>query len=116
MTDLKIIRRERLRQLINEMYGGHQASFAHRIERAPDYISRCLTGNKGIGEELARSIEREFQLPDYWMDRAKSTVEPSMDELQWLHGVEKSVKERMIPEHIRAAINTLIDSAPPRAA
>lgn len=76
--DTSSIRRQRLRQLIDERFGGRQVRLAHAIERQPDYISRCLKGTKGIGEDLARDIERRLGLPNLWLDTLPN-VEPGPD-------------------------------------
>jgi hypothetical protein len=69
-TQLQSVRRARLKELISERFPGRggQARLAAAIERQPDYISRCLSGKKGIGEDLARLIETKLCLPRLWMD------------------------------------------------
>ncbi len=69
-TQLQEIRRARLKELISDRFPGRggQARLAAAIERQADYISRCLSGKKGIGEDLARLIEDKLQLPHHWMD------------------------------------------------
>lgn len=71
------IRRENLQALIDREFGprawGAKAKFAKRLEKQPDYISRCLyppgkPGAKNVGEDLAREIERKFNLPMYSFD------------------------------------------------
>lgn len=52
---------------------GAKAKLAKRLDKQPDYISRCLyppgkEGRKGIGEDFAREIEKIFGLPRYAMD------------------------------------------------
>ncbi|WP_455806697.1 hypothetical protein [Pseudomonas fluorescens] len=71
------IRKANLQTLIDRVYGegvwGAKAKFAKRLEKQPDYLSRLLypkgkPGAKNVGEDLAREIEREFDLPQYSMD------------------------------------------------
>lgn len=66
--DMHAIRRDRLRSLVDERFGGKQARLAEAIERQAGYISRCLAGTKGIGEDFARYIEARIGLPALWMD------------------------------------------------
>lgn len=68
MGDIYETRRARLRELIDARFAGKQSALAARIERQPDYISRCLNGRKRIGEEFARLVERGADLPTGWMD------------------------------------------------
>ena len=67
-------RRVNMRALVTSQYGGKIAAFADAVDRAPSYISRCLTGKpehrKRVGEDLARSIEEKLFLERYWLDRA----------------------------------------------
>lgn len=78
--DMNLIRKANLQLLIDREYGigkhGAKAEFARRVEKQPDYISRCLyppgkKGGKNVGEDFAREIEREYRLPTYAMDRPR---------------------------------------------
>jgi hypothetical protein len=63
------IRRARLRVLLEERFGGSQADLGAAINRAPDILSRMLSGKKTIGEKFARHVESCFSgLPPYWLD------------------------------------------------
>lgn len=61
-------RRERMRELIDAKFEGRQTDLARRIKKQQDYISRCLSGGKKIGETLAREIELEIGITPGWMD------------------------------------------------
>ncbi|MBO2923967.1 helix-turn-helix transcriptional regulator [Pseudomonas asiatica] len=76
--DINLIRKANLQLLIDRQFGpgkhGAKAEFARRLDKQADYISRCLyppgkKGGKGVGEDFAREIEKEFQIPQYSMDR-----------------------------------------------
>lgn len=73
--DIYETRRQNLRILVKEQFNGRIASLAEATERAPSYLSRCLTDNpshrKGIGERFAREIEDRLLLPDRWLDQAR---------------------------------------------
>lgn len=73
--DIANIRRQKIRELIDEKFGGNQSAFARQIGRQADYVSRILSGRRGVGEELARDIERKLNLPALWLDGA-TNVEP----------------------------------------
>ncbi|MCX8018503.1 MAG: hypothetical protein N2690_11480 [Rhodocyclaceae bacterium] len=71
--DTQAVRRQRLRQLIDERFAGNQSALARAVDRQPDYISRCLKGTKGIGEAFARDIEQRLGLPHLWLDCLPNT-------------------------------------------
>jgi hypothetical protein len=68
--DIYTRRRLRLRQLISERFPEHggKARLAALLERQAGYLSRCLNGQKQIGEIFARHIEKQLQLPPFWLD------------------------------------------------
>ncbi|ANY85957.1 S24 family peptidase [Pseudomonas putida] len=72
--DIYEIRRQNLRELVTERFNGRIAGLAEAIERAPSYLSRCLSGKpehrKRVGEALARDIEDRLDLPRFWLDVA----------------------------------------------
>lgn len=74
--DIYEIRRQNLRSLVTGRFNGKIAAFADAIDRAPSYMSRCLTGKpehrKRVGEELARLIEDRLALERYWLDRQET--------------------------------------------
>lgn len=72
MEDLRKIRKERLREILDQQFPGRggQAALAHVLERQTGYVSRCLSGEKTIGESFARHVERSLHLPRFWLDRA----------------------------------------------
>ncbi|WP_444757167.1 S24 family peptidase [Pseudomonas sp. A014] len=77
--DIYEIRRSNLRELVTERFNGRIAGLAEAIDRAPSYLSRCLTGKtehrKRIGESLARDIEDRLDLPRFWLDVICATGE-----------------------------------------
>lgn len=75
--DRNLIRKTNLQLLLDREYGegkrGAKADFAKRVDKQPDYISRCLyppekKGMKNIGEDFARLIEERFGLARYSFD------------------------------------------------
>ena len=70
MESLRKIRKERLRQILDQQFPGRggQALLAQVLERQTGYVSRCLSGEKPIGEVFARHVERALHLPRYWLD------------------------------------------------
>ncbi|WP_296271754.1 S24 family peptidase [Pseudomonas sp. UBA6323] len=65
--DIYEIRRANLRALLHDRFEGKIASLAEALDRAPSYLSRCITDKpdhrKRIGEEFARDIELKLGLP-----------------------------------------------------
>lgn len=74
--DIFEIRRQNLRDLITKRFNGRIAGLADAIDRAPSYISRCVTGKpehrKRIGEQLARDIELRLEIPLLSLDRDRA--------------------------------------------
>ncbi len=72
METLREIRRQRLRRLLATQFAGRggQSQLARALGRQSGYLSRCLSGDKAIGEDFARHIEQELRLPRYWLDGA----------------------------------------------
>lgn len=69
MRTIKEIRRENARKLRDGV--GGNSSFATQIDREPTQTSRFLGGNptKNVGDDLARHIEKCFDLPTGWLDQ-----------------------------------------------
>jgi phage repressor protein C with HTH and peptisase S24 domain len=78
--DIYEIRRQNLRHLVSTRFNGRIASLADAIERAPSYVSRCLTGKpehrKRIGEALARDVEDKLGIQRLWLDSGHATQLP----------------------------------------
>lgn len=70
--DISEIRKIRLRQLIDERFGGVDAALAAALEKQPSYISRLFSTNRhsrGMGEKFARDLEVKLGLDSGWLDR-----------------------------------------------
>lgn len=70
--DLTETRRAALRAVIKEKFGGNQTAFARAVGRQADYISRCLSGKKNLGEDLVREFEDTLRLRKYYFDSPES--------------------------------------------
>lgn len=59
-----------MRRILAEQFPGRggQALLAQVLDRQTGYISRCLNGEKPIGEVFARHVEERLHLPRYWLD------------------------------------------------
>ncbi len=68
MDDIYAMRLERFRAVMNERFGGKQATIAQAVGKPANYVSRVLAGSKKIGEEMAREFELSLDLPAYWFD------------------------------------------------
>lgn len=77
--DITDTRRSQLRKLIDERFHGRIARLAEAIERAPGYISRVLSGDKGIGEVLCRDVEDRLGLPSGWLDDHQDVAPNQID-------------------------------------
>lgn len=86
--DIREIRRQNLKALLDREYAGvrgAQSRMAERLDKPQNFISRCLAdparaGSKTIGEDFAREIEEAFSLDRYALDSPLSddanTVSP----------------------------------------
>lgn len=108
------IRRERMRYLMRHRFDDKQADLAAKLGCQPDYISRCLSGDKNIGEEFARNIEDACGLPCYWMDGRNKNM--TIEDAQFIAEFERSLTVHEVPDNIKAAIKTMVTSMPPKAA
>lgn len=74
--DIREIRRQNLKALLDREYAGvrgAQSRMAERLDKPQNFISRCLAdperaGSKTIGEDFAREIEKAFGLDRYALD------------------------------------------------
>ena len=77
MADIKEVRRQQLRRLVNEHEGMN--NLARKLGLAKGaYISQLLTNPpvREISEKTARKWEKQLRLPEGWLDRA-TTAAPS---------------------------------------
>lgn len=77
--DIKEIRRENLRLLAKDK--GGQARLAELLGMSLSYLGQIIGKNpvKGIGDAIARRVEKELELPHGWMDQAHSLSTMSPD-------------------------------------
>lgn len=54
-------------QVIVKQSGG-QAALARQLKVGPSFISQMLNGHRGIGDSIARRIERVGRKPSGWLD------------------------------------------------
>lgn len=102
MRPLTEIRRERLRQLIDEVADGNQSQFANDIGRSRAQVGFWLTDPskphfKAMGHEIAREIERHFAKPAGWLDHDPKSQAARLDIDRLGHAltaVDKVVRDR----------------------
>lgn len=70
--DIREIRYKNARSLINEE--GGLTEFGKKIGKAQSQVSSFAGSNpsKGIGNQIARQIEKAFNKPSGWMDKSHS--------------------------------------------
>jgi SOS-response transcriptional repressor LexA len=74
MEIIKHCRRDRVLLLIKDRFDGNKAAFAKAIGRPAPNVHRMLAigsgkDQRGIGEDLARDIEKTLGLPHLWLDQ-----------------------------------------------
>lgn len=74
MKTIKEIRRDNARKLRDGV--GGNTYFANMIDRDPTQTSRFMGDNatKNIGDDMARHIEKCFDLPEGWLDQEHQTT------------------------------------------
>lgn len=68
MKSTSEIRRENLKGIVSENFGGKQIRLATALQTQPNLVSRWLNGVKSIGDSVARKIEAAAQKPVNWLD------------------------------------------------
>ena len=71
MADIFANRRERLRQLIEERFGGNRTALVRAAGLNPSYVSRFteIFGERSnLGDRAAGRIEQGLRLPVGWLD------------------------------------------------
>lgn len=80
MSTVKENRLFKVRELVEKSGGG--SSFAHRLGLEKQYVSQIAgkgPDRKGIGDAMARKIEREFGLPPGYLDHPPEQALERMD-------------------------------------
>ncbi len=62
------IRRTQLRSLLHQRFDGKQAALAEAVDRSASQVSALFSGQRAIGEKLARDFERHLNLSVGWLD------------------------------------------------
>ena len=113
MRPITDIRRDRLRQLIDEAAEGNQARFAAMIDKSRAYVGFWLTDPskphaKAMGHEEARRIEARFGKAAGWLDTDPESQPAGLD-LETLRIALVALKEAAKAEDVEI---DLYDSAP----
>lgn len=70
--DSYLTRRDNILMLVRTKFQGNRAAFARASQIHPNHINLVLTTNdlhrRNVGEELARRIETNLNLPNLWLD------------------------------------------------
>lgn len=113
-------RRANLKKIIDERFNGNMASLSRFTNRSAGIYSQVLADIpiKGFGERLARSIERELDLPLGALDQNEIELEKlpfsQEDELFFL-SVKNIIAKKSIPSHLKQTVLFLLDASPERA-
>jgi len=74
VAEIHEIRRQRLRDILASDFEGRQVDLAKALDRAPSYISQCITGLSQIGERFSRHVEKKLGKPKGWLDAYEGTM------------------------------------------
>ncbi|WP_303275518.1 LexA family protein [Acinetobacter soli] len=96
------IRRTKLLQLIDQKANGSQKDFAALVETAPAYLSQIINGTigqngkpAGVGNALARKIEKNLNLPEGFMDREGMDLPRLDNNVDWSNKITN--EGRLVP-------------------
>lgn len=74
LSPRKLRRAARLRMLI-EQQGGNQGAIGAVVGVNKSHMSHLASGKKGIGDDIADRLEREYGYPNGWLDWPEATAE-----------------------------------------
>lgn len=79
--DINEIRRTNLLHIAKNVAKNKQ-TLAEKIETSPSYLSQMISeSNKAnVGDDIARRVEREYDLGHGWMDRTHDPAENSIED------------------------------------
>lgn len=78
------VRAGRVAQLIKHRFAGNSSRFAAAIGRSPNQVARWFmstSGQRNIGEKLARDIEKRLRIPVGWLDNQGDQSEDAIPEI-----------------------------------
>lgn len=114
MDEIDNVRQGQLRELLSTRFGGVQRDLAEAIGREPNYVSRMLSNarhRKGIGEDVARDIEKRLGLPRGWMDgEARDSIVPIHGAGLSREAAEVARKWQRVPEPMRTQLAGFIEA------
>lgn len=97
-------RRARLRQVIDERFGGKQAKFVEKTGINAGELSGLLR-IKHFGEKKARSLEAMLELPNLWLDGLdeKTGMDTIVSEFAWVYSNASEEGKDYLRKTIQAA-------------
>lgn len=64
----QLIRKERTQELVDTQYGGVARRLAEKIDKSESFLRNLINGRKGMGEKVARDIEKALGLYSGYLD------------------------------------------------
>lgn len=103
--DIKEVRRENLRTLVQQAAG--QAAFARKVGTSSAYISQVLskTVRGEVGDQFARKIEAALSLEPLWLDTDHSVIKMRTVSLYDLHDIAEISFHRELPKRLREPVS-----------
>ncbi len=109
-TTAKEIRRERLILLIEKWKAegnGSQRAFADKCGLSTVHVSQMIKGDRGMGDAIARRVEKGMLLPEGYMDTPlDSGTDPESEEMNALFSQLKGERKKTGIEYIRSLLKT----------
>nr|DAP72498.1 MAG TPA: Repressor protein CI [Caudoviricetes sp.] len=74
-------RKQRVRQLIDERFGGRQVDFARAVGKKQAQVTHWLTDQRPIGNGIASDIETALNLPRGWLDGKDGSADTNNNQI-----------------------------------
>jgi len=99
--DVKEIRVENLRRLIDDRAKGNQRQFAEDHELNKAHVSQMLTRHRDMGDKVARQLEKKLGLAHGFMDRRHDDKQMFLtdDELALIEAYRSATPPHRIVAH-----------------
>jgi len=97
-------RQQKLKELVDKVFGGNQAQFAKTIKRSPAQVNHWLTGHRNLGDAGARHIEMSLNLGMGFFDESRG-----MEEEQVLDTIQAITRPAYVPRRGRMKDQLLED-------
>ena len=124
LRDINSIRRINAARIVEEIFGGDLKKAADRLDTQPSFVGRITreeaAGKRGIGDKLARKLEKIAKKPANWLDQDHERMSPELEALteryrkstpdvQALIRLALDDPNMPLPKEIRPSLRTMLE-------